>query len=219
MTFPTNSPSPEDAPDASSESPKPPQEPSDPSDLSANPDLIPGEKRLPATGLPDTETTDGAQGTDEEVGKGRILVPSISVAGLTGERVIGNRKMAHAPIKMISVKDDRVDSLSKLSRLHYVRLIMPLHVELLKLQNYIKENGLKVVVLFEGRDAAGKGGTIKRFIEHMNPRGCRVVALEKPTAEEREQWHSNATCNTFQRPAKSFFSIEAGHNRAMVECV
>lgn len=219
MTFPTNSPSPEDAPDASSESPKPPQEPSDPSDLSANPDLIPGEKRLPATGLPDTETTDGAQGTDEEVGKGRILVPSISVAGLTGERVIGNRKMAHAPIKMISVKDDRVDSLSKLSRLHYVRLIMPLHVELLKLQNYIKENGLKVVVLFEGRDAAGKGGTIKRFIEHMNPRGCRVVALEKPTAEEREQWYFQRYVQHLPTAGEIVLFDRSWYNRAMVECV
>lgn len=62
-------------------------------------------------------------------------------------------------------------------------------VELLKLQAWVKETGGRVVILFEGRDAAGKGGTIKRMMEHMNPRGARVVALEKPTLEERGQWY------------------------------
>ena len=57
----------------------------------------------------------------------------------------------------------------------------PLPVELLKAQSWIKETGQKIALLFEGRDAAGKGGTIKRFMEHLNPRGARVVALEKPT--------------------------------------
>ena len=57
------------------------------------------------------------------------------------------------------------------------------------MKNWVKENDLRVVAIFEGRDAAGKGGTIKRFIEHMNPRGCRVTALSKPTKEERAQWY------------------------------
>ncbi len=64
-----------------------------------------------------------------------------------------------------------------------------LQVELLKVQDWVKETGQKIVVLFEGRDAAGKGGTIKRFMEHLNPRGARVVALEKPTERERTQWY------------------------------
>ena len=64
-----------------------------------------------------------------------------------------------------------------------------LQIELLKLQHHVKEQGLKVVVVFEGRDAAGKGGAIKRFMEHLNPRGARVVALEKPTDQERTQWY------------------------------
>lgn len=64
-----------------------------------------------------------------------------------------------------------------------------LQIELLKLQRWVKEKGKKVVILFEGRDAAGKGGTIRRFMEHLNPRGARVVALEKPTNRERGEWY------------------------------
>jgi polyphosphate kinase 2 len=64
-----------------------------------------------------------------------------------------------------------------------------LQIELLKMQNWIKTNGERLVIAFEGRDAAGKGGTIKRFTEHLNPRGARVVALEKPTDYEARQWY------------------------------
>ncbi|WP_285726365.1 polyphosphate kinase 2 [Psychromicrobium xiongbiense] len=64
-----------------------------------------------------------------------------------------------------------------------------LQIELLKLQNWVKESGQRIVLLFEGRDAAGKGGTIKRFTEHLNPRGARVVALEKPSEREKTQWY------------------------------
>ncbi len=75
----------------------------------------------------------------------------------------------------------------RLSRLEYERQKRLLQIELLKLQNWVKDTGNRIVVLFEGRDAAGKGGTIKRFTEHLNPRGCRVVALEKPTEREAGQ--------------------------------
>ncbi|MEM1305031.1 MAG: polyphosphate kinase 2, partial [Planctomycetota bacterium] len=64
-----------------------------------------------------------------------------------------------------------------------------LQVELLKLQHWVEETGERLVLLFEGRDAAGKGGTIKRFMEHLNPRAARVVALGKPTEVERGQWY------------------------------
>jgi len=76
-----------------------------------------------------------------------------------------------------------------MSRKTYERQKYKLQVELLKLQAWVKETGQRVVILFEGRDAAGKGGTIKRFMEHLNPRGARVVALEKPTEVERGQWY------------------------------
>jgi Uncharacterized conserved protein len=76
-----------------------------------------------------------------------------------------------------------------LSRKSYEHQKYRLQVELPKLQAWVKDEGQKVVVLFEGRDAAGKGGTIKRFMEHLNPRGARVVALEKPSEVERGQWY------------------------------
>src|SRR5262245_30330422 len=77
-------------------------------------------------------------------------------------------------------------------RLHrdlYERDKRLLQIELLKLQNWVKRTGERLIVLFEGRDAAGKGGTIKRFTEHLNPRGARVVALEKPSEREATQWY------------------------------
>ena len=76
-----------------------------------------------------------------------------------------------------------------MQRRNYERQKYRLQVELLKLQAWVKDSGQKIVILFEGRDAAGKGGTIKRFMEHLNPRGARVVALEKPTETERGQWY------------------------------
>ena len=71
----------------------------------------------------------------------------------------------------------------------YDHCMRKLQCELLKCQRWVQETGRKIVVLFEGRDAAGKGGTIKRFIEHMNPRSARVVALPKPTEREQTQWY------------------------------
>ena len=71
----------------------------------------------------------------------------------------------------------------------YVRELRTLHIELVKLQNWVRHAGLRVVVIFEGRDAAGKGGTIKRFMEPLNPRYARVVALGVPTERESSQWY------------------------------
>ena len=77
---------------------------------------------------------------------------------------------------------------TKLSRRAYEEEKAKLQAELLKVQLWAQETGQKFVLLFEGRDAAGKGGTIKRFMEHLNPRQARVVALNKPTWEEKGQW-------------------------------
>ena len=77
----------------------------------------------------------------------------------------------------------------RMTREEYDRTKRLLQIELIKLQNWVKERGEKLVLLFEGRDAAGKGGTIKRFTEHLNPRGAQVVALEKPSERERTQWY------------------------------
>ena len=89
-----------------------------------------------------------------------------------------------------------------LSRKVYEAQKYLLQVELLKLQAWAKETGQRVVILFEGRDAAGKGGTIKRFMEHLNPRGARVVALEKPTEVERGQWYFPVSYTHLTLPTK-----------------
>jgi polyphosphate kinase len=94
-----------------------------------------------------------------------------------------------------------------------------LQVELLKLQAWVKETGQKVVVLFEGRDAAGKGGAIKRFMEHLNPRGARVVALEKPTDNERGQWYFQRYVNHLPTAGEIVLFDRSWYNRAGVERV
>jgi polyphosphate kinase 2 len=101
----------------------------------------------------------------------------------------------------------------------YVRQMAALQVELLKAQNWIKEAGERVVILFEGRDAAGKGGTIKRFMEHMNPRGARVVALEKPTDRERTQWYFQRYVEHLPAAGEVVFFDRSWYNRAGVERV
>lgn len=92
-------------------------------------------------------------------------------------------------------------------------------VELLKLQAWVKETGSRVIVLFEGRDAAGKGGTIKRMMENLNPRGARVVALEKPTHEERGQWYFQRYVKHLPTNGEIVLFDRSWYNRAGVERV
>ncbi|MEM9533671.1 MAG: polyphosphate kinase 2 [Pseudomonadota bacterium] len=94
-----------------------------------------------------------------------------------------------------------------------------LQVELLKVQNWVKQTGQRIVVLFEGRDAAGKGGTIKRFMEHLNPRAARVVALEKPTEHERGQWYFQRYIKHLPTRGEIVFFDRSWYNRAGVERV
>ena len=106
-----------------------------------------------------------------------------------------------------------------LSRKAYERQKYRLQVELLKLQAWVKEGGHRVVVLFEGRDAAGKGGTIKRFMEHLNPRGARVVALEKPSEVERGQWYFQRYIQHLPTRGEIVLFDRSWYNRAGVERV
>ena len=94
-----------------------------------------------------------------------------------------------------------------------------LQVELLKLQAWVKETGQRVVILFEGRDAAGKGGAIKRFMEHLNPRGARVVALEKPSEVERGQWYFQRYVQHLPTRGEIVLLDRSWYNRAGVERV
>ncbi|HMN81352.1 MAG TPA: polyphosphate kinase 2 [Burkholderiaceae bacterium] len=104
-------------------------------------------------------------------------------------------------------------------RKNYERQKYRLQVELLKLQAWVKETGQRVVILFEGRDAAGKGGAIKRFMEHLNPRGARVVALEKPSECERGQWYFQRYINHLRTRGEIVMFDRSWYNRAGVERV
>ncbi|MFN8743271.1 MAG: polyphosphate kinase 2 [Pirellula sp.] len=106
-----------------------------------------------------------------------------------------------------------------MSRKNYERQKYRLQVELLKLQAWVKTTGQRVVILFEGRDAAGKGGTIKRFMEHLNPRGARVVALEKPTELERGQWYFQRYVQHLPTAGEICLFDRSWYNRAGVERV
>ena len=103
--------------------------------------------------------------------------------------------------------------------LDYERELTKLQIELLKLQNHVKEKGLKVLMIFEGRDAAGKGGTIKRITEHLNPRGARVVALEKPSDIERTQWYFQRYTQYLPSAGEIVLFDRSWYNRAGVEPV
>ena len=106
-----------------------------------------------------------------------------------------------------------------LSRRSYERQKYRLQVELLKLQAWVKETGQRVVIVFEGRDAAGKGGAIKRFMEHLNPRGARVVALEKPSEVERGQWYFQRYVEHLPTRGEIVLFDRSWYNRAGVERV
>jgi polyphosphate kinase 2 len=106
-----------------------------------------------------------------------------------------------------------------LSRKRYEAQKYQLQVELLKLQIWAKETGQRVILLFEGRDAAGKGGTIKRFMEHLNPRGARVVALEKPSQTEQGQWYFQRYVQHLPTAGEIVMMDRSWYNRAGVERV
>jgi polyphosphate kinase len=106
-----------------------------------------------------------------------------------------------------------------LSRKKYEKAKSALQIELLKLQRHIKTTGSRVVIVFEGRDAAGKGGTIRRFTENLNPRGARVVALEKPTEREQTEWYLQRYVAHLPAAGEIVLLDRSWYNRAGVERV
>ena len=116
-------------------------------------------------------------------------------------------------------RDGRYPYKNRMSRKNYEAQKYELQVELLKMQKWVRETGQKIVILFEGRDAAGKGGTIKRFMEHLNPRGAKVVALEKPTETELGQWYFQRYINHLPTKGEIVLFDRSWYNRAGVERV
>lgn len=117
------------------------------------------------------------------------------------------------------LKEKDIDISSVLKRVRYEKEKELLQIELVKLQRYIKKNNLRVAVIFEGRDAAGKGGNIRRFMEHLNPRSMRLVALNKPTDVERGQWYFRRYIQHLPNPGEIVFFDRSWYNRAVVEPV
>lgn len=150
--------------------------------------------------------------------------------GKQGEEVVFNYFMdegyvdqkAAELIKSKSIKevlDPTYPYQEKIKGKEYDKLKQELQVELVKWQNHVKREGKKVIILFEGRDAAGKGGAIKRFTEHLNPRGARVVALDKPTPDEKGQWYFQRYVKHFPTSGEIVFFDRSWYNRAGVERV
>jgi len=116
-------------------------------------------------------------------------------------------------------KSKRVAVWIKDEVLQYENELKKLQIELLKMQNHIKETGEKVLMIFEGRDAAGKGGTIKRITEHLNPRGARVIALDKPSDVERSQWYFQRYVHHLPSAGEIVLFDRSYYNRGGVEPV
>ena len=124
-----------------------------------------------------------------------------------------------SPTAILGFEEGKYPYPEKLDRAAYEAEKAALQVELLKVQHWVEESGQRFVLLFEGRDAAGKGGTIKRFTEHLNPRGARVVALNKPTEEERGQWYYQRYIKHLPTAGEIVLYDRSWYNRAGVERV
>jgi polyphosphate kinase 2 len=171
-------------------------------------------------------TVDGAQeskmGAMRDVISGMPLEESVSLLrGLLRQQGVKSEELSVSPDEEL-VKDWRDGGYpykNLMQRRNYERQKYRLQVELLKLQAWVKETGQKVVILFEGRDAAGKGGAIKRFMEHLNPRGARVVALEKPSEMERGQWYFQRYVQHLPTNGEIVMFDRSWYNRSGVERV
>lgn len=119
---------------------------------------------------------------------------------------------------MSEIKNNDKNS-HKMDKFKYEKELEKLQIELLKLQAFVKEKKLKVLIIMEGRDAAGKGGTIKRITEHLNPRGCRIVALPKPSNVETTQWYFQRYVAHLPSGGEIVIFDRSWYNRAMVEPV
>ena len=120
-------------------------------------------------------------------------------------------------LSFLSTRDTSLDKI--LARIQYEKDLQLLQIELLKFQNWVLENNKRVVIIFEGRDAAGKGGAIRRFQKYLNPRSSRVVALGKPSEIEKGQWYFRRHVKELPQPGEIVFFDRSWYNRAVVEPV
>jgi len=144
--------------------------------------------------------------------------PETSSGGDSASRMFS--EMRHSPEMIRELfRTGKYPYKKKIKKAVYEKHKQELQVELLKVQNWVRQTGQKIIVMFEGRDAAGKGGTIKRFMEHLNPRAARVVALEKPTEHELGQWYFQRYISHLPTAGEMVFFDRSWYNRAGVERV
>jgi polyphosphate kinase 2 len=130
-----------------------------------------------------------------------------------------NNIKAKAPVKTELYHDIAAEKRKKINAIQYEKLLLRLEIELVKLQEWVKANKLKVVVVFEGRDAAGKGGVIKTIAGCLNPRICRIVALGIPTDREKSQWYFQRYASQLPAGGEIVLFDRSWYNRAGVEKV
>jgi len=138
-----------------------------------------------------------------------------------------NKMLTQANLKAVKsstelrklMTDKNIDFKKALKNIKYDDELIQLQIELVKLQQWINHNNKRVAIIFEGRDASGKGGTIRRFIEHLNPRSMRVVALDKPTNMQKGQWYFTRYVRELPNPGEIVFFDRSWYNRAVIEPV
>ncbi len=155
----------------------------------------------------------GTHLTQEEKILGKTLKKSVYLS--TEELAAINSKKGL--LKLLSSKNINVEK--ALVKLRYEQELEKLQMELVKLQRSVQMEGRRVAIIFEGRDAAGKGGSIRRFMEHLNPRSTRVVALPKPTEVQQGQWYFQRYTEQLPNPGEIVFFDRSWYNRAVVEPV
>jgi len=161
-------------------------------------------KTFPEKGKMAAKTTVKPKGGDKKKGKKpkKILIEQTAFKNREKQEIKGRRAVW-----------------VKKTTLAYEEELRRLQIELLKMQQHVKKMGLRIVALFEGRDAAGKGGTIKRITEHLNPRGTRVIALQSPSDTERTQWYFQRYIQHLPGAGEIVLFDRSWYNRAMVEPV
>ncbi|MCP4045174.1 MAG: polyphosphate kinase 2 [Gammaproteobacteria bacterium] len=164
--------------------------------------------------------------TSEAAGNGAVPevakeLPELEETYLGGDYSSATIKKLRKNPEQISklFKEGKYPYTDRIQRGTYEREKKKLQIELLKVQNWVKMTGQKIVVICEGRDAAGKGGTIKRFMEHLNPRAAKVVALEKPTHHEKGQWYFQRYVEHLPTRGEILFLDRSWYNRGGVERV
>lgn len=128
--------------------------------------------------------------------------------------LLNSKEGLHTLLKNKKIKLDKV-----LEEVKYIHELKAQQEELIKLQNWVIKNDKKVIILFEGRDAAGKGGAIRRVTEYINPRHYKIIALNIPTEDERKQWFFQRYIKHFPKPSEMVFFDRSWYNRAVVEPV